>query len=322
MSKLIKIYPGMKFNEWCVYWLEHTSYSRSVTTNAKYEEIISRVIQPAFKNKTLSELSYENIQGFIDMLKLKGLKESRISMIRSIINIVLEYAVNHKLISRSPALLAHSAKRKFKFATVLNDEDIKKLIQIQNESRYIPVILFTLFLGLRIGECLGLSWNNIDFENEKVTISQQFVSYYKDGKTIQALVPYTKTRKNRTLPLPEIAVELLKEQQKVYVENQDNLIFTEDDGKPILYAAFYYRFNQIMEKIGRPDVTPHSLRHTAATTLLHTTKDILLVKEMLGHTSVKTTGRYPTVSLQERRYIAKALDDYFASYMEALIKCS
>ena len=321
MLKKVKIYPDMKFNEWCLYWLEHTNYSRSITTHAKYEEIILRVIKPAFENKILSELKYQDIQGFIDILNIKGLRAARISMIRSVLKMILECAANHNLISRNPASLAQSTKRNFKFSAVLNDEDIKKLILIKDDSRYIPVILLTLFLGLRIGECLGLSWNNIDMEKGNVNISQQFVSYYKDGKTIQSLLPYTKTRKNRILPLPEVAKELLEAQRKIYVANHDNLVFTEDDGSPILYAAFYYRFNQIMDKIGRPDITPHSLRHTAATTLLYNTKDILLVKEMLGHTSVKTTGRYPTASLQERIKTAKAIDDYFASYMEALIKC-
>ena len=313
-----KINPAMKFNDWCAYWFEHTSYSRGITTNAKYEEIIFRVIQPVFEKKILSEIKFEDIQGFVNSLKLKELKASRISMIRSVMNMIFEYAVNHNLIPRNPASLSYSEKRKFKGITVLNDDDIKKLMSVQDESGYIPVILFTLFLGLRIGECLGLSWNNIDMQNGNVTISQQLVSYYKDGRTVQALLPYTKTRNNRTLPLPEIAKELLKSQREKYVENEARLVFTEKDGSQILYAAFYYRFNQIMEKIGRPDVTPHGLRHTAATTLLYNTKDILLVKEMLGHKSVKTTGRYPAVSLQERLEAAKVLDDYFSVYMKAL----
>ncbi len=76
-----------------------------------------------------------------------------------------------------------------------------------------------------------------------------------------------------------------------------------------------------MEKIGRPDVTPHSLRHTAATTLLYNTKDILLVKEMLGHRSVNTTNYYPSVSLQERQEAAKLLDDYFSAYMQEAALC-
>ena len=76
-----------------------------------------------------------------------------------------------------------------------------------------------------------------------------------------------------------------------------------------------------MSEIGRPDITPHSLRHTAATTLLYNTKDILLVKEVLGHKSLNTTGHYPTVSLQERQTAAKALDEYFATYMKEVMTC-
>ena len=177
-------------------------------------------------------------------------------------------------------------------------------------------MLITLFLGLRIGESLGLSWNKIDMENKNVEISQQVISYYKDGKTVQTLVPYTKNKSVRVLPIHEIAFKIFEEQREKYIPNENNLVFTEDNGKIILYAAFYYQFNKIMNKLGRPDITPHSLRHTAATTLLYEAKDILLVKEVLGHNSIRTTEIYPTVSLHERKEIAMTLDKYFEPYIK------
>ena len=318
MKSTIKLSPSMSFNDWCEYWLQTTSYSRSLTTNAKYEEIISRVIQPAFTGKFLSQVSHDDIQGFVDGLNVK---ESRSSMIKTILNMIMQGAVEHNLITRNPASLAQPTKSKRKNIAILNDDDIKALLGLKDESVYVRALLFTLFLGMRIGETLGLSWNNVDLENGKVTISQQLTSYYKNGKTNNALLPYTKTRENRTLPLPEIARELLIEQKNFYVENPDKLIFTEKNGRAILYAAFYYQFNKLMYRIGRSDVTPHSLRHTTATTLLYNTKDIFLVKEVLGHRSLNTTGHYPTVSLQERQTAANALDEYFAIYMKEVMTC-
>ena len=317
-----KLSPNMFFNDWCSYWLEHTSYSRGLTTNAKYEEIILHVIQPAFTEKILSEIELQDIQNFINSLKVKGLRTSRVSMIRSLFNMIMEDAVSHNLLNRNPAELAQSEKRTRKEIKILNDDDIKALLELKNESVYVRLLLFTLALGLRIGEALGLSWNNIDLEKGNVTISQQLTSYYKDNKTYNALLPYTKTRNDRTLPLPELAKELLIEQRKFSVENPDNLVFTEENGKAIIYATFYYQFNKLMERIGRTDITPHSLRHTTATTLLYNTKDILLVKEMLGHKSLNTTGHYPTVTLQERQEAAKAIDEYFAAYMKEVMVCS
>ena len=229
----MKLSPNMSFNDWCDYWLQTTNYSRGLTTNAKYEEIISRVIQPAFTGKILSRVEYDEIQSFVDGLNVKA---SRSSMIKAILNMIMQCAVDHNLITRNPAALTLTTKSTRKNIAILNDDDIKAL--------------------------LALSWNNIDLDNGNVTISQQLTSYYKDGKTQQALLPYTKTRKNRTLPLPEVAQELLIEQKNFYVENPDKLIFTEENGVPILYAAFYYQFNKLMYRIGRNDVTPHSLRHT------------------------------------------------------------
>ena len=212
-----KLFPDMLFNDWCDYWLTHTKYSRSLTTNAKYEEIVKRVIQPDFQAKILSGIQLKDVQVFLNSLALKGLKSSRISMIQSILNMIMEYAVDHNLIMLNPAANSFVAKSKRYEAKVLNDEDVMALLNLEDDSRYVPVILLTLFLGLRIGETLGLSWNNIDLEAGTVKISQQLTSYYDNqtGKTVQALLPYTKTRENRELPLPEIARELLREQKKI-----------------------------------------------------------------------------------------------------------
>ena len=312
----LTIYPEMPFNRWCVYWFDHTNCRRTFTTNAKYEEIITRVIQPYFKNIALSEVDTHMIQNFINGLVTRGLKESRVSMVRLVISAVMVYAVNHNLISRNPTTLAHSAKRKASQINILTDDNIRQLLAIQDSSIYISVILFTLFLGLRIGETLGLPWNKINMDKGIVEISQQAVSYYDGIKTVQEIVPYTKDKNKRILPLPDIAVDLLKKQKELYIENSDNLVFTEIDGSEILYASFYYRFNKIMESIGRSDIAPHDLRHTMASTLLYKTKDIFLLKEFLGHESIYATEFYPTATLEERQETASALDAYFASYLE------
>lgn len=283
------------------------------------KKLLQEFYIPFSRIKKLNEINSEILQRFLDSLKVKGLKESRLSVIRGVITMITGYAANHNLISRNIGLLVYSDKRKHKNINVLNDDEIKILIGLRDNEKYIRLMLVTLFLGLRIGEGLGLSWKKIDMENKNVEISQQVISYYKDykdGKTVQTLVPYTKNKSVRVLPIHEIAFKILEEQKENYIPNENNLVFTEDDGKMILYAAFYYQFNKIMNKIGRSDITPHSLRHTAATTLLYETKDILLVKEVLGHNSIHTTEIYPTVSLRERQEIAFTLDKYFEPYIK------
>ena len=165
-----KISPNMSF--------------KGLTTNAQYGEIISRIIQPAFTGKILSRVEYDEIQSFVDSLNVKA---SRSSMIKAILNMIMQGAVDHNLITRNPAALTLTTKSTRKDIAILNDDDIKALLALKNESVYVRALLFTLFLGLRIGETLGLSWDNIDIDNGNVTISQQLTSYYKDGKTHQVL---------------------------------------------------------------------------------------------------------------------------------------
>ena len=67
------------------------------------------------------------------------------------------------------------------------------------------------------------------------------------------------------------------------------MIFTEDDGSPILYVKLYRRFKELLQTAGLPDIRFHDLRHTAATQMLINGVDILTVSKRLGHSKSSIT---------------------------------
>ena len=177
-----------------------------------------------------------------------------------------------------------------------------------------PLFIIVLMCGLRIGEALGMTWDKIDLEERTMEISQQLISYFDSGKHIYKLVPYTKNGEKRTICLPELTVDWLMVQQKnqMGVPNPMNLVFTNDEGNWIKYGQARYQFSKIMEGIGREDVTIHSLRHTAATTVLYTTGDFAAQQRFMGHRSSMTTARYGDVTIEAARAFADAIDAAFA----------
>ena len=155
-----------------------------------------------------------------------------------------------------------------------------------------------LFAGLREGECLGLSWNQVDFEKQTLLISQQL----QRGKTKGGqyyIASSTKSGRSRTIkPLP-IAFEYLRSEKRRQLANQlaaktewnneHNLVFTTDKGKHCAVSTFYKGFKRLLKEMGRPDARPHDLRHTAATVAIASGADIKSVQSLLGHATASFT---------------------------------
>ena len=319
--------PEMRFAEWAAYWMETTKDFRVVTTDAKYEEILNSILIPILGEQRLSEITEDTILECLVNEKAKGRSNSRIISIFSVLTVLLTGAVNHNLIERNPCLTVKLPHRVRQECAILTDADIQKMMNIYGTHRYMPMIMTMLFLGLRVGEAIGLDWTRVDLKARTVTIDCQMVSFYSEGRTQTKLVPYTKNRVKRTLPLCDQAYQCLSDLKAEQVllngeaaEQLSGPVFREADGNYVKYAAFYYEFNKLMAAIGREDVHPHSLRHTAASTLLYTTGDLLLVKEFLGHRSIRSSEVYPEATEKEKQETADAIDHYYGFWLRWLFE--
>lgn len=150
---------------------------------------------------------------------------------------------------------------------------------IDNASPHLKPIIYTaLFTGLRLGNILNLKWNNIDFENKTITLK------VKDKNT--------EGGKIHTIPLiPRLEDILLK------LPRINEFCFNYRD-KPIksIKTAWKSCFTPDMQYINF-----HTLRHTCATWLLHQTHDLKIVKEIMGHSEIKTTLKYSHILDDDKR---------------------
>ena len=317
----------MRFAEWAAYWMESTKSFRVITTDAKYGEILNSILIPALGERRLSEITEDTILECLVKEKAQGRSNSRIISIFSVLTALLTGAVNHNLMERNPCLTVKLPRRVRQECAILTDADIRKMMEAHGTHRYMPMIMTMLFLGLRVGEAIALDWTQVDLEARTVTIDRQMLSFYAEGRTQTKLVPYTKNRVKRVLPLCDQAYQCLSdlknEQELLQDEAAQQLsgpVFREADGSYVKYAAFYYEFNKLMAAVGREDVHPHSLRHTAASTLLYTTGDLLLVKEFLGHRSIRSSEVYPEATEREMQETADAIDRYYGFWLRWLFE--
>lgn len=229
-----------------------------------------------------------------------------------------EYKVDYFTIEQTKRLLraldepiaikAKDRKRKKKDGTEYTVKGYTTIWKLDTKWR--AYFYLALFVGDRRGENLALKWKDIDFDTGEVRIESS--TAYSEKKIIQK---ETKTGNTRSAFVPPIVIEILKLWKKEQKEEcikigsqwlgerdnfDNNFIFTQWNGKQMHPSSPYHEFKRIIrlyndnvpqsddEKI--PDIlTPHDLRHTAASIMISNNLDPRSVAGVLGHSSTSTT---------------------------------
>lgn len=154
-------------------------------------------------------------------------------------------------------------------------------------------LVLILFTGLRLGEALGLRWEDIDFEKRNLKV-ERTLEYVKNRNAAQGEPRYcfvegsTKTTSGeRIIPLNQSAFHALRELQKI--NSRFPRVFSNAKGNPINPRNLNRAHDCILEQAGIPHIGIHALRHTFASQLFANKVDIKIVSRLLGHADVGIT---------------------------------
>ena len=189
--------------------------------------------------------------------------------------------------------------------------------------RYRNAYALCLFAGLREGECLGLSWDGVDFERKRLTIRQQ-LQKSKTQRSTYTVVSSTKSGKVRVIEPPAIAFDYLRAERVRQAENRllagrmwsnpDDLVFTNELGGNLIIETFRRNFKRLAAGIGRPDLRPHDLRYTCATVAIASGADIKSVQSLMGHATASfTLDVYAHTSETMMQDTANRMQSYYTS---------
>lgn len=161
-------------------------------------------------------------------------------------------------------------------------------VSIENEP-YKNIFLIQMYMGLRIGEVLALSTENIDLKNKLLYVKRTLTN---DTEFAIILGNKTKTYAgNRTLPIPDFLVPIFEEQLKYANENLHNLIFTTNDNY-IRTSAINKELKRIFEeelKTSSKNISTHCLRHTYGTRCIEAGITAVVLQRLMGHKDVTVT---------------------------------
>lgn len=258
------------------------------TTVSSYIEDIYKYLEYMENNKikTALNIEYQNITNYLKYLDNNNYETS--SIIRKIVSIKLFHkylSEEYKIKDVSSKIINPRLRRKL--PNILTIEEVDNLLDIKLNTpfdyRNKAMLELMYSSGLRVSELVDLKLNNIDLDNG-------YVRCLGKGK------------KERIIPIGEIAIEYLKKYINEYRNSMKKGYYTENvflnnHGKNITRQGFFLIIKNIAkEKNIDKNITPHMLRHSFATHLLNNGANLRTIQEMLGHSSITTTQIYTNVS--------------------------
>ena len=305
----------MTVEQWMYIWLkDYKKPSVKPKTYAAYEAHVRNHIVPELGSYTLSVLRNDMIQRFVNNLAEKKLKSLTIERIVGTLKAALLQAVDNGLIIKSPAARIKMPLQQERTPRVLTVHEQEIFIEAAQKYRNGEIFVLILGTGLRIGEALALTWDDIDFDNCILSVNRTQIEYCEhiNGETIYHRTynsPRTKNSKRKIPLIPALIKMLLnlktqreEEKKKFKDAYQDNgLIFCNYYGVSLNYTAISKKMNSICKATGLEGVHPHTLRHTFATRGLENGIELKIMQELLGHSSIKMTADLYTHVLIETK---------------------
>ena len=225
-----------------------------------------------------------------------------------LISIVLAQAEKEMLVPYNAASKATPPKATKKAPNYFQPETISEILKaLEAEPLKWQLITHLLLVtGCRRGEIMGLKWEKVDFQKNRITIDQAVIT----SPSMGVYESTTKTSDIRYLSLPSETMSLLKqyrrEQLKLQIANGDRwlhtgYVFTQDNGEHMNPDSITGWLNDFSKRHGLPHINPHAFRHTVASVLLANGTDIVTVAAQLGHASASTTENFYAHIIEENK---------------------
>lgn len=309
--------------EWMDIWLKEYQGSKKPLTISNYAQTINKHIKPALGKIQLKNLSNLQIQRFYNSLS-KGespLAPKSVKNLHGILHKALDQAVIIGELKTNPSTGCIMPKQTQKEITPLEPEEITRFIENLKDESYRTLFLMAIFTGMRQGELLGLSWDDVDLENGIVNIRRQ-LQCLKGHYFLQT----PKHDKLRMIAPPRLVMDALAEEKKtqdqwkaLFAEqwkNEWNLVFTDPFGKHLVRRTVDKHYKKILQACGIEDHRFHDIRHTFAVSMLDAGEDFKTLQENLGHASAAfTLNQYAHVSKRMMLQTSQKMNDYFEKLM-------
>ena len=263
----------ISMNDWSYKWLETYKKSNEKKTQRFYRDIIKLHISPYLGVMRLKNITQLDILNLLNDMESKGITKTRIYTLQTI-NQILNKAVENDLISKNVAMGIKLPSHKSKEKQVIPKEIIEKISSIEDDDTF--MFEFLIYTGLRRGEMVTLTKDDIDFKHKLIRVNK--AAHFEHN---QAELKGTKTNENRFVPILDVIYDkLYSHTQKV-----SNFLFSSHSGGMLSEQALKRRLEKVNSLVDYK-FTYHQCRHTFVTLMYEADIDIKQAQKWSGHKDI------------------------------------
>ncbi len=266
----------------------------------------SGYVESRWSSVPVADVRTSDIRAWVQELVVAGAKPATVENALSVLRQILEMAVEDRRLLRNPCSGVKTPRRQHRSRGYLMHHQVELLAAEVGD--YATVVHFLAYTGLRWGEMAALRVESFDMLRRRVNIRQAVAEVR--GRLVWST---PKSHERRSVPFPAFLAEPLA--SLMVGKQRDDLVFTSPEGSVLRVSTWRPRvFNAAVKRLRKtdpafPTVTPHDLRHTAASLSISAGANVKAVQTMLGHASaVLTLDTYADLFPDDLEHVSAALD--------------
>lgn len=288
------------------------------STRDNYIYMYNKLVAPEFGKRSIGSIRYSDVIRFYNsLIAERGFKPASMETVHTILHPIFDTAVKDGYIRTNPTDGAmteikkrHDYQPNKRYA--MTEEQQASLVSfIRTDSRFfrwVNVIIVMLGTGMRVGECLGLRWEDLDFKQGIIHINHNLVyrKQYNGHMTVHVTSPKTRNAVRIVPMFAEVRKALLSEKEYQLrtgpctsdIDGYTNFVFKNRYQKVLLFSELNAALRRIVSEHNKvndvqiPHISSHILRHTFCTRMCENTSDqntLKMIQEIMGHADISTT---------------------------------